>query len=43
MAGNRFSRLYFSDGGKYGPVAYLPKSYAWSGNVWDDTNRTVSP
>ena len=31
------------DGGYYGPVAYMPSSYTWSGNLWDDTGRTVSP
>lgn len=43
VTGNRFSRLYFSDGGKWGPDAYMPKTYTWSGNVWDDTRDRVSP
>jgi hypothetical protein len=43
VTGNRFSRLYFRDGGLFGPVAYLPNSYSWSGNVWDDTGRPVAP
>ena len=43
VTGNRFSRLYFPKGGYYGPVAYMPNSYTWSGNVWDDTRKPVSP
>ena len=42
VTGNRFSRLYYPDGGYYGPVAYMPSSYTWSGNLWDDTGRRVS-
>ena len=34
---NRFSRIYFPDGGQYGIDAYFPKGTTWSGNVWDDT------
>jgi hypothetical protein len=41
---NRFSRLYFSQGGYWGPALYFDLSKTtWSGNVWDDTNRPVSP
>ena len=43
VTGNRFSRLYFRDGGAFGPVAYMPTRYVWSDNVWDDTGRPVSP
>jgi hypothetical protein len=43
VTGNRFSRIYFADGGEYGPAAYMPTRYSWSGNVWDDTGRSVSP
>ncbi len=43
VTGNRFSRLYFARGGKWGPAAYMPRSYTWSGNVWDDTGLPVSP
>jgi hypothetical protein len=43
VTGNRFSRLYYPDGGYYGPTAYMPDGYAWSGNVWDDTGLPVSP
>ncbi len=43
VTGNRFSRLYFSHGGEWGPDAYMPTgSYTWSGNVWDDTGQPVS-
>ena len=41
VTGNRFSRLYFRRGGEYGPAAYMPKSYVWAGNFWDDTGRPV--
>ena len=38
---NRFSRLFFSGCGLYGTDAYMPPDTTWSGNVWDDTNKTV--
>jgi hypothetical protein len=40
---NHFSRLYYANGGQSGPVAYMPTSYTWSGNVWDDTGLAVAP
>ena len=41
---NRFSRLYFAKGGYWGTDVYFDMSKTtWSGNVWDDTNRSVSP
>jgi hypothetical protein len=43
VTGNRFSRLYFANGGLYGAAVYMPPSYTWSGNIWDDTGRSVSP
>ncbi len=43
VTGNRFSRLYYANGGYWGPAAYMPSSYTWSGNVWDDTGQSVSP
>jgi hypothetical protein len=43
VTGNRFSRLYFPDGGLYGPATYMPSSYTWSGNIWDDTGQPVAP
>jgi hypothetical protein len=43
VTGNRFSRLYFPDGALYGPATYMPSSYTWSGNIWDDTGQPVTP
>ena len=43
VTGNRWSRLYYSTCGYYGTDAYMPSTYTWSGNVWDDTGQTVSP
>jgi hypothetical protein len=34
---NRFSRLYYRQGGKYGPVAYFNadgRGNVWAGNIW---------
>ncbi len=45
ITNNRFSRLYFSNGGGYGPVAAFEPSgpgNVWSGNIWDDTGRPVT-
>jgi len=42
VTGNRFSRLYYANSGEWGPSAYMPSSYTWSGNVWDDTRGAVS-
>ncbi|WP_162802950.1 right-handed parallel beta-helix repeat-containing protein [Ornithinimicrobium avium] len=41
---NRFSRLYFPASGRYGPLtAYEPgPGNVLSGNVWDDTGRSIS-
>ena len=38
---NRFTRLYFSDCGQFGPDAYLSNGATWTSNVWDDTNQNV--
>lgn len=43
VTGNRFSRIYYPHGGLYGAAVYMPHSYTWSGNVWDDTGQPVSP
>ena len=43
VTGNRWSRLYYSTCGYYGTGAYMPSTYTWSGNVWDDTGLPVSP
>lgn len=40
---NRFSRLYFANGGFFGPVANGGGATEWSGNVWDDTGDPVVP
>ena len=36
---NRFSQLFYSSCGNYGPSAYMPSGATWSGNVWDDNNQ----
>jgi hypothetical protein len=43
VTGNRFSRLYYQNGALYGAATYMPKSYTWSGNIWDDTGAPVTP
>ena len=38
---NEFGRLYYRDGGRYGPAAYVNPRKAgnvWSGNVWSGTS-----
>ena len=42
---NHFSRIYYPNGGYWGPDVYwVPASGdSWSGNVWDDTGVSVSP
>jgi hypothetical protein len=43
VTGNRFSRKYYPEGGYYGADAYMtPAVTTWSGNIWDDTLKTVS-
>ena len=42
MINNRFSRLFFSTGGQFGPAAYFSSGATWSGNVWDDTNQAIA-
>lgn len=38
VTGNRFSRIYYRNGGSYGVDAYFNKSVTtWSGNCWDET------
>lgn len=44
IIGNRFSRVYFSNSGGYGPLAAWDPSGAgntFSGNVWDDSLKPV--
>jgi hypothetical protein len=45
VTGNVFSRLYFPQGGRWGPVAYFDPGHgdAWSGNTWDGTTTPVAP
>jgi hypothetical protein len=43
VTGNRFSKLYYPNCGNYGIDDYMPSSYTWSGNVWDDTGQPVTP
>jgi hypothetical protein len=39
---NRFSRVYYKEGGLYGVGAYFNAAVtAWSGNVWDETLQAV--
>jgi hypothetical protein len=43
ITGNRFSRKYYPEGGSYGVASYLNNSVTtWSGNIWDETLKTVS-
>ena len=42
ITGNRFSRKYYPEGGYYGVASYLEDSVtSWSGNVWDETLKSV--
>jgi hypothetical protein len=43
VTGNRFSRLYYPNGGYYGPTANCSGATAWTGNFWDNNLATVSP
>lgn len=42
ITNNRYSRLYFSDGGHFGPDTLNRPATTWSGNVWDDTLKPVT-
>ena len=45
ITNNRISRLYFPNGGSYGPLAHFDWSGSgneWSGNVWDDSGATIN-
>ena len=45
--GNRFSRLYYPDGGNFGTSSSClsdngtPRVSVWSNNVWDDTGKLI--
>ncbi len=42
ITGNRFSREFYPNGGSYGVAAYMNEAVtAWSGNVWDETLKSV--
>lgn len=46
VSGNRFARLYFRNGGSYGPATAYDTDgagNAWTNNVWDDTGTSVMP
>jgi len=45
VIGNRFARTYFAGSGYYGPAtAYTSTGgNTWTGNIWDDTGKAVSP
>ena len=42
---NHFSRIFAPKCGGWGPVTYWDsgRGNVWSGNVWDDTRRSVKP
>ncbi len=42
VTGNRFSRRYYPESGYYGLAAYFDNAVTtWSGNVWDETLKSV--
>jgi hypothetical protein len=41
ITNNRFTRIFFSDCGQFGPDAYVSNGDTWTGNLWDDTNQNV--
>ena len=44
ITNNRFSPLYFSKSGYWGPLAAFNRSgtgNVWSGNVWDNTGAAM--
>ena len=45
ITGNRFSTLYYANSGNYGPAAYVATGTGdtWTGNIWDNTLKTVAP
>ena len=43
ITNNRFSRLYYSDGGYYGVEDQNNAATTFSGNIWDDTLAAVRP
>ena len=43
ITNNRFSRLYYPDGGYYGAEVQNDAATTFSGNIWDDTLAAVKP
>ena len=44
VTNNRYSRIYFRNGGSAGPLADLSTKYTkFTGNYWDDTLKPVTP
>jgi len=45
ITGNRFSTIYHPQSGTFGPAAYVATGPGdtWSGNIWDNTAKPVSP
>jgi hypothetical protein len=43
VTNNRFSREFFPKGGYWGPMAGCHHATVASGNVWDETGRTLHP
>ncbi len=41
ITNNRFTRIFYSDCGQFGPDAYVSNGATWTGNVWDDTNQNI--
>ena len=42
ITGNRFSREFYPNGGYYGVASYMNEAVTtWSGNVWDETLKSV--
>ncbi len=43
VTGNRFSRIYYPDGGYYGLAGdFVDEHTTWSENIWDETLKPVS-
>ncbi len=42
ITGNRFSREFYPEGGYYGVASYMNAAVTqWSGNIWDETLKSV--
>jgi hypothetical protein len=42
ITGNRFSKEFYPNGGSYGVAAYMNDAVtSWSGNIWDETLKSV--